>query len=299
MPYLLEIPIFNFIFLRRYRTNHLGSLKKLFNHVYCQKCNAYKVLVPASISCPVCDAPPYVEQFAARAPTKKKCPKCKSQLFIYPADIACPVCDKAPRTLSKLPKQPWKVEIRSTAETPSIDPVEQLHPASQPRDMSGAKILVGGTLLSLVVVGIIFILAATISDIHTQNLRALNEAKSQTAAEAKAAKEKTTQEAQATNAQSAAEAQTTNGQMAAVQQAATATTSSATYYPQYKSVLGQIFPGIALYTKDTHSPFGFVVDVEPGYVWVADSYTTDSANIQLYARKYERRFITDNFVTKK
>ncbi len=75
-----------------------------------------------------------------------------------------------------------------------------------------------------------------------------------------------------------------------------------TYNPvsnsEYKSVLGHIWIGTALYNKGTHLPFGFVMDADSEYVWVADSYSVGDRNVHLYAQKYRRRFITDNFETK-
>lgn len=66
----------------------------------------------------------------------------------------------------------------------------------------------------------------------------------------------------------------------------------------YRSVLGNVQIGIALYDKLTHAPFGFVVDVDWGYVWVATQYSSGGSALRLYARKYERSHITQNYVTK-
>jgi len=66
----------------------------------------------------------------------------------------------------------------------------------------------------------------------------------------------------------------------------------------YRPVLGNLTLGTALYDKTTKSPFGFVVDVDWGSVWVADRYSSGGGNVRLYARRYDRNFITQNYVTK-
>lgn len=66
----------------------------------------------------------------------------------------------------------------------------------------------------------------------------------------------------------------------------------------YNSVLGNLWIGTALYDKSTHVQFGFVVAIDSDGVWVADKYSVGGNKLSLDARKYDRSYITDNFVTK-
>lgn len=68
---------------------------------------------------------------------------------------------------------------------------------------------------------------------------------------------------------------------------------------EYVSALGRIRIGDALYWRDTHSLFGYIVDAESGFVWVADSYTVGGTKLRVYAKQYDRSYITKNFVIRK
>ncbi len=61
---------------------------------------------------------------------------------------------------------------------------------------------------------------------------------------------------------------------------------------------GNLWPGTALYHKDTLTQFGCVVDVASDGVWVADSYKIGASRTSLYARRYARSYMTANFPTK-
>ena len=67
---------------------------------------------------------------------------------------------------------------------------------------------------------------------------------------------------------------------------------------EYRSVLGRVEIGTALFDTHTHRPFGFIVDIEWGYVWVADTYSIGERDVRLFAHRYQRSFITKNYVTK-
>ena len=71
--------------------------------------------------------------------------------------------------------------------------------------------------------------------------------------------------------------------------------------PEFKTVLGNIWPGVELYYRTDHRFYGVITDVRAGQVEVALAKTVslDSRGMHGYAVWLDRSYVTQNFVTKR
>jgi hypothetical protein len=70
---------------------------------------------------------------------------------------------------------------------------------------------------------------------------------------------------------------------------------------EFKTVLGNIWPGVELYYRTDHRFYGVITDVRAGQVEVALAKTVsvDSRGMHGYAVWLDRSYVTQNFVTKR